>query len=317
VLERLQSLQWSDAELDGVDVPPPGRALAPQRSESSQGGDKTWGGRPRSANGTASVQSSVTVDAGATTSNRRDPHTNRVVTYARGVDGAGSRGGGSNGASASGSVSGRPAWGNGGTGGGRGLDGGFPPPPPPPQARAIPTTSRGAFLSLPKREAAGAARDKSAHRIGVSAGVGVASGNGNNVERGSPTGSTSTTGSGRYTRLLGESRRPARVNSGSGDATAAAAAGAGTGAAAARSHAGFSPPPPPQAQHCPTPHPRGSAAAEEGGGGYWANTEPEDDGEGDDGGEADGDGDGRSLHSSTFRLNLSAFCGIGVHLGIV
>jgi hypothetical protein len=27
--------------------------------------------------------------------------------------------------------------------------------------------------------------------------------------------------------------------------------------------------------------------------------------------------DGRGLHSSTFRLNLSAFCGIGVHLGVV
>ena len=26
---------------------------------------------------------------------------------------------------------------------------------------------------------------------------------------------------------------------------------------------------------------------------------------------------GRGLHSSTFRLNLSAFCGIGVHLGFV
>ena len=25
---------------------------------------------------------------------------------------------------------------------------------------------------------------------------------------------------------------------------------------------------------------------------------------------------GRGLHSSTFRLNLSAFCGIGVHLGV-
>jgi len=25
---------------------------------------------------------------------------------------------------------------------------------------------------------------------------------------------------------------------------------------------------------------------------------------------------GRGLHSSTFRLNVSAFCGIGVHLGI-
>jgi hypothetical protein len=27
--------------------------------------------------------------------------------------------------------------------------------------------------------------------------------------------------------------------------------------------------------------------------------------------------DGRGLHSSTFRLNLSALCGIGVHLGVV
>ena len=26
---------------------------------------------------------------------------------------------------------------------------------------------------------------------------------------------------------------------------------------------------------------------------------------------------GRGLYSSTFRLNLSAFCGIGVHLGVV
>ena len=26
---------------------------------------------------------------------------------------------------------------------------------------------------------------------------------------------------------------------------------------------------------------------------------------------------GRGLHSSTFRLNLSAFCGIGVRLGVV
>jgi hypothetical protein len=26
---------------------------------------------------------------------------------------------------------------------------------------------------------------------------------------------------------------------------------------------------------------------------------------------------GRSLHSSTSRLNSSAFCGIGVHLGVV
>ena len=26
---------------------------------------------------------------------------------------------------------------------------------------------------------------------------------------------------------------------------------------------------------------------------------------------------GRGLHWSTFRLNLSAFCGIGVHLGVV
>jgi len=26
---------------------------------------------------------------------------------------------------------------------------------------------------------------------------------------------------------------------------------------------------------------------------------------------------GRGLHSSTFRLNLSAFCGIGVHQGVV
>jgi len=25
----------------------------------------------------------------------------------------------------------------------------------------------------------------------------------------------------------------------------------------------------------------------------------------------------RGLHSSTFRLNLSALCGIGVHLGVV
>jgi len=27
--------------------------------------------------------------------------------------------------------------------------------------------------------------------------------------------------------------------------------------------------------------------------------------------------EGRGLHSSTFRLNFSAFCGIGVHLGVV
>jgi len=26
---------------------------------------------------------------------------------------------------------------------------------------------------------------------------------------------------------------------------------------------------------------------------------------------------GRGLHSSTFRLNLSAFCGMGVHVGVV
>ena len=26
---------------------------------------------------------------------------------------------------------------------------------------------------------------------------------------------------------------------------------------------------------------------------------------------------GRGLHSSTFRLKLSAFCGVGVHLGVV
>jgi len=26
---------------------------------------------------------------------------------------------------------------------------------------------------------------------------------------------------------------------------------------------------------------------------------------------------GRGLHSSTFRLNISAFCGTGVHLGVV
>jgi len=29
------------------------------------------------------------------------------------------------------------------------------------------------------------------------------------------------------------------------------------------------------------------------------------------------DVDGRAFHSSTFRLNLSAFCGIGVHLWVV
>jgi hypothetical protein len=35
------------------------------------------------------------------------------------------------------------------------------------------------------------------------------------------------------------------------------------------------------------------------------------------GGSVGGGAGGRGLHSSTFRLNLSALCGIGVHLGVV